>query len=111
MFGGHNIIAENGTMLAVSERFGHQTIYADLDLLRLNSERRRMTTYGQLTPEQLETYQTAHFSLQPETFELKRFIDPSPDVYKRQVLSWDSWSLGLPSKRTEAVSMTTTFPP
>ena len=80
VFGGHNIIAENGTMLAVSERFGHQTICADLDLLRLNSERRRMTTYGQLTPEQLETYQTVHFSLQPETFELKRFIDPSPFV-------------------------------
>ena len=80
VFGGHNIIAENGTMLAVSERFGHQTIYADLDLLRLNSERRRMTTYGQLTPEQLEAYQTVHFSLQPETFELKRFIDPSPFV-------------------------------
>lgn len=80
VFGGHNIIAENGTMLAVSERFGHQTIYADLDLLRLNSERRRMTTYGQLTPEQLETYQTVHFSLQPEIFELKRFIDPSPFV-------------------------------
>ena len=80
VFGGHNIIAENGTMLAVSERFGHQTIYADLDLLRLNSERRRMTTYGQLTPEQLETYQTVHFSLQPEPFELKRFIDPSPFV-------------------------------
>ena len=80
VFGGHNIIAENGTMLAVSERFGHQTIYADLDLLRLNSERRRMTTYGQLTPEQLEAYQTVHFFLQPETSELKRFIDPSPFV-------------------------------
>ena len=80
VFGGHNIIAENGTVLAVSERFGHQTICADLDLLRLNSERRRMTTYGQLTPEQLETYQTVHFSLQPEPFELKRFIDPSPFV-------------------------------
>ncbi len=39
-----------------------------------------MTTYGQLTPEQLETYQTVHFSLQPEPFELKRFIDPSPFV-------------------------------
>ena len=80
VFGGHNIIAENGTMLVVSERFGHQTIYADLDLLRLNSERRRMTTYGQLTPEQLEAYQTVHFFLQPETFELKRFIDSSPFV-------------------------------
>lgn len=80
VFGGHNIIAENGTVLAVSERFGHHTIYADLDLLRLNSERRRMTTYGQLTPEQLETYETVHFSLQPDEFELKRFVDPSPFV-------------------------------
>ena len=80
VFGGHNIIAENGTMMAMSERFGHKSIYADMDLLRLNSERRRMTTYGQLTQEQQETYETVHFSLQPDKFELNRFIDPSPFV-------------------------------
>lgn len=45
VFGGHNIIAENGTTLAVSKRFSPETIYADFDLERLESERRRTTTY------------------------------------------------------------------
>ncbi|MFQ7584507.1 MAG: nitrilase-related carbon-nitrogen hydrolase, partial [[Clostridium] symbiosum] len=35
VFGGQNIIAENGTMLAESRRFENETAYADLDLERL----------------------------------------------------------------------------
>ncbi len=45
VFGGQNIIAENGTCLAESARFGHEMIIADLDLERLSSERRRMNTF------------------------------------------------------------------
>ncbi len=45
VFGGQNIIAENGTMLAESRRFENETVYADMDLERLECERRRMTTY------------------------------------------------------------------
>jgi NAD+ synthase (glutamine-hydrolysing) len=45
VFGGHNIIAENGTVLGETRRFRPETIYADMDLERLNSERRRTTTY------------------------------------------------------------------
>lgn len=80
VFGGHNIIAENGTKLAVSERFGHETIYADMDLLRLNSERRRMTTYAMFEPDRTDQYHIVHFSMTPVEFELRRFIDPSPFV-------------------------------
>ena len=45
VFGGHNIIAENGTMLAASKRFVPESIYADMDLDRLVSERRRTNTH------------------------------------------------------------------
>ncbi len=45
VFGGQNIIAENGTLLAESRRFENAMITADLDLERLNSERRRMNTF------------------------------------------------------------------
>lgn len=45
VFGGQNLIAENGTCLAQSRRFVNETIYADLDLERLTGERRRMTTF------------------------------------------------------------------
>ena len=45
VFGGHNIIAENGTVLAQAKRFETGAIYADLDIHRLSHERRRMNTY------------------------------------------------------------------
>lgn len=45
VFGGHNMIAENGTILAVSRRFENGIIYSELDVNRLASERRKNTTF------------------------------------------------------------------
>ena len=45
VFGGHNLIAENGTILAQAKKFKSETIYADLDLERILTERRRMSTF------------------------------------------------------------------
>ena len=45
VFGGQNIIAENGTCLVESRRFINESICADMDLERLDSERRRMSTF------------------------------------------------------------------
>ena len=45
VFGGHNIIAENGTILAEAKRFAPENIYADIDVHRLRHERRRMSTF------------------------------------------------------------------
>ena len=45
VFGGHNIIAENGVILAEAKRFEAENIYADIDVHRLRHERRRMSTY------------------------------------------------------------------
>lgn len=77
VFGGHNIIAENGTCLAESRRFVHETVYADLDLERLNAERRRMSTY-EITG--TEDYVNVEFDLKLEHIELERYYDPSPFV-------------------------------
>ncbi len=69
VFGGHNIIAENGTMLAASKRFVPESIYADMDLDRLVSERRRTNTHpGQ----QQEGYLTVEFSLETKHMERKQ---------------------------------------
>ncbi|MDO4303276.1 MAG: NAD(+) synthase [Bacillota bacterium] len=46
VFGGHNIIAENGTILQEAKRFENQIIYGDIDIARLRMERRRMNTFG-----------------------------------------------------------------
>ena len=45
VFGGHHLIAENGSVLAESERFTNETIYGDLDMERLIGEIRHYTTY------------------------------------------------------------------
>ena len=45
VFGGHNIIAENGTILARQKLFENGITLADLDIARIRHERRRMTTF------------------------------------------------------------------
>ena len=45
VYGGHDLIAENGTLLAQSTSFTTGIIYADLDIAKLRMERRKMTTY------------------------------------------------------------------
>ena len=45
VFGGQNMIAENGSMLAESRRFENSIIYSEIDVQRLADERRRMSTY------------------------------------------------------------------
>ena len=45
VFGGHNIIAENGTILASAKRFENGIIYTEIDVVRLQSERRKNTTF------------------------------------------------------------------
>ena len=83
VFGGHNIIAENGTMLAVSKRFSPESIYGDLDLERLESERRRTNTYP---ARQEDGHLVIKFSLDSARMEacqqkkLFRFMDSRPFV-------------------------------
>lgn len=45
VFGGADIICENGSVLAVSKLFSNESVYADIDLRKIKSERRRMSTY------------------------------------------------------------------
>lgn len=46
VFASHNLICENGTLLAQSALFSGETIYADIDIERLCQERRRTTSFG-----------------------------------------------------------------
>lgn len=83
VFGGHNIIAENGAMLAKSKRFSPEAIYGDLDLERLGSERRRTNTYP---ARQEDGHLAIEFSLDTAGMEEKqqkklfRFIGSRPFV-------------------------------
>ena len=50
VFAGHNLIAENGTLLNESKRFQNGMILSEIDLGRLTSERRRISTFPQIVP-------------------------------------------------------------
>ncbi len=77
VFGGHNIIAENGSILAESKRFENGIICTELDLHRLISERRRNTTF-QLAEERI--LPRIAFSIQKEETSLTRTFPFRPFV-------------------------------
>ena len=88
VFAGHNLIVENGTVLAESTLFSNEIIYADIDVERLCQERRKTTSFGYSVNNSLMTtdYITVSVNLK-DTKKFSRFIDPHPfvpnDVEKR----------------------------
>ena len=77
VFGGHNLIAENGTVLAQSKRFMWETIYADIDVKKMLSERRRMGNFGKVSD---TNYVEVSFMLSIEETTLSRTFAPMPFV-------------------------------
>lgn len=77
VFAGHNLILENGSLLAESQLFTQGILYADVDVQRLAGERRRSNTFQKPVNENIVA--TA-FSMPLEETKLTRWIDPSPFV-------------------------------
>ena len=63
VFSGHSLIAENGQVLAETERFqfDSQLALADIDLQRLSGERQRNSSFGQLVGQ--EAFRVVPFQL------------------------------------------------
>ena len=78
VYPGHNMIAENGTLLAESKRFENETVYAAIDLKKLEEERRRTTAFEM--GENAGDYEEVEFSLKTEETKLTAKIDPAPFV-------------------------------
>lgn len=79
VFAGHNLILENGSLLAESQLFTQGILYADVDVQRLAGERRRSNTFQTQMEENIVA--TA-FSMPLTETKLTRWIDPSPFVPK-----------------------------
>lgn len=99
VFGGHNIIAENGTVLAQAKRFTNTAVYADIDIHRLVHERRRMSTY---LPDEADKYLILPVSMKKEETDLRRefssmpFVPSDKDMRKKrcdEILSIQSYGL------------------
>ncbi len=78
VFGGHNIIAENGSVLVQSGLFSTGIVYADLDIAKLRMERRRMNTFA---AESAKGYVKVPFSYEKcEETKLSRVFPRAPFV-------------------------------
>ena len=110
VFGGHNLIAENGTILAQVKRFTCETLYGDIDVWKLLADRRRMGTFGK---EPKAAYVRVPFRLEVTETELSRSFASMPfvpgDEEKRrrrceEILSIQSYGL---KKRYEHTGLST----
>ena len=77
VFGGHDLIAENGIILSKSRRFGHNTVYGDIDVERLNMERRRSNTFVIDRP---SSYKVIGVNMKQSETKLERYFDAYPFV-------------------------------
>ena len=82
IFSGHNLIAENGTIIGESRKFTTGLTFGEIDLHRIVSERRRMNTFEVESTNSLKRngYGSCEFSITPKNIELKRSFPPMPFV-------------------------------
>ncbi len=83
VFSAHNLIAENGSVLAEAKKFENESVYADIDIHRLRMERRRMTTYE---VEKNSDYLLVPFALVKRETYLERFFSSRPFVPSNESL-------------------------
>lgn len=77
VFAGHDLIAENGRLLAETALFTNEMIVTEIDVHRLTAERRRTNTWRAADS---AGYTIIPFSLPAEATTLTRLIDPHPFV-------------------------------
>ena len=82
VFGGQNLVCENGNVLAETQRFKNGTAIAELDLQRLVNERRRMNTYTVNTG---DDYEIVDFTLEKYDLGLTRYYARTPFVPSSKV--------------------------
>ena len=86
VFGGHNIIAENGTILKEARRYHNEIVYSELDIQRIIAERRKNTTFqlsGKRELIRVPFYIEAERTRLSRTFPKKPFV-PSDEAARAQ---------------------------
>lgn len=81
VYAGHNMIMENGVMLAENSSFQEQDIITEIDVKRLQAERRRMTTFPLYVSPEKMGYRIHRFRYDKvEKTELTRTFEKAPFV-------------------------------
>ena len=80
VFSGHDLVAENGRLLAEAAPFGDGRAVTEVDVRLLAAERRRMSTFECEASALQAGYHVTRFSLEPAETRLTRWVDPQPFV-------------------------------
>lgn len=76
VYSGHNLIAENGTVLAESPLFEHGLTITEIDVKRLLQERRKTTTFSNVGM----GYEKVYFDIEDDETQLTRTFSRMPFV-------------------------------
>lgn len=77
VYSAHNMICENGSVLKEAERFCNQMIVSELDVYKLQAERRRMTTF---VSGKSASYRRIFFTMKKKETELTRTFPRTPFI-------------------------------
>ncbi len=80
VFSGHDLVAENGRLLAEGAPFRGGRSVSEVDVRQLVAERRRMSTFETAASAVQRGYHVSRFSLDVRETRLTRWVDPHPFV-------------------------------
>lgn len=80
VYSGHSMIAENGTIMTESEKFINGMILCDVDLQKIESERRRSNTFTLYGDSEIRKFQKIIFDLDKYKINITNKISPTPFV-------------------------------
>ena len=80
VFSGHDLVCENGRLLAEGKPFGDGLAVSEVDVRQLAAERRRMSTFDVAASGVQRGYHVTHFSLGECETRLTRYVDAHPFV-------------------------------
>lgn len=80
VFSGHDLVAENGRLLAEGAPFGGGRAVSEVDVRQLAAERRRMSTFQTAANAAQLDYHVSRFTLDVHHVHLTRWVDPHPFV-------------------------------
>ena len=116
VFAGHDMIAENGTLLAESTPFGPGNATTEIDVAAIQGERMRMSTFRTARGGADgigSDYYEAEFTLGREEAQLTRHVDPHPfvpadgaerDARCEDVFTIQAWGLAKRLEHTHCTS-------
>ena len=80
VFGGQDIIAENGSVVTEGRHFGTGLYIADVDLQRITQERARMTTFPDVDDALRDEYSIVKFRFTPEAVKTGEGVGPVKEI-------------------------------